>query len=552
MESKLDFSFDNRDAFLRKARNTKFDLLVIGGGITGAGIALDAVTRGLTVCLVEKDDFASGTSSKSTKLIHGGLRYLKQFEFALVKEVGVERAVLHRLAPHLVLPEKMLLPLIKGGSLGKIMTSLGLYIYDFLADVEGEDKRKMLDVSETLALEPLLPKEKLLGGSIYAEYRTDDARLTIEVIKTAYAHGALPLRNVKGAKLIIENNTLVGLGCEDTISGELFEIRASYVVNATGPWVDDVRRLEGPIEGKHLYLTKGSHIVVPRSKLPCQQAVYFDVPEDKRMIFAIPRLDVTYIGTTDTYYDGDKERMRVSEEDCDYLLNAVNRTFAQTSLSRSDIVSSWSGIRPLIYEDGKSASEISRKDEIFEAENGLISIAGGKLTGYRKMAERTVNLVCSKETIRNLPNIGDCQTHKLPLTKRYFSDHGEVVKAINELQTTILAQSANPTLSAYLVNNYGPDARKILATALEMKGGFEVNLMTAEIDHCCNHEMVLEPIDFLIRRSGRCYFLPDTVNTLKDVIFAYFHRLNRVSSAEMATFEAAWDEQITGMTQFGN
>lgn len=551
MEPKLNFSYENRDAFLRKSRNTKFDLLVVGGGITGAGIALDAVTRGLSVCLIEKGDFASGTSGKSTKLIHGGLRYLKQFEFGLVKEVGVERAILHKLAPHLVLPEKMLLPLIKGGSLGKTMTSLGLYIYDFLADVEGEDKRKMLDISETLALEPLLPEERLLGGSIYAEYRTDDSRLTIEVIKTAYANGALPLNNVMGMNFIEEAGLVTGMRCQDTDSSEMFEIKATYVVNATGPWVDDVRRLSGPIQGKHLYLTKGSHIVVPKSKLPCKQAIYFDVPDDTRMIFAIPRLDVTYIGTTDTYYEGDKDGMKVTKEDCDYLLGAVNRTFSNVNLSRADIVSSWSGIRPLIYEDGKSASEISRKDEIFEADNGLISIAGGKLTGYRKMAERIVDLVCSKEPIKKLSNIRACRTDSLPITQRFYSNYDEVLADISKLQKSINAKSKSKSLAIYLISNYGQDAQDMVSKAMTLKGDFESALMEAEIDYCFQNEMILKPTDFLIRRSGRCYFLPDTVNTLKDVIFAYFGGLKGVSSTKISEFETSWDEQVSGMTEFG-
>ena len=550
MESRLNFSYQNRRAFLKEAKSKEFDLLVIGGGITGAGIALDAVTRGLSVGLIEKDDFASGTSGKSTKLIHGGLRYLKQFEFGLVKEVGVERAILHKLAPHLVLPEKMLLPLIKGGSLGKTMTSLGLYIYDFLADVEAEDKRRMLDVDETRALEPLLPADRLLGGSIYAEYRTDDARLTIEVIKSAYANGALPLSHVKGISLNEKDGQVIGVRCEDTNSSELFDIKAKFVVNAAGPWVDDVRRLCGPVQGKHLYLTKGSHIVVPKAKLPCRQAIYFDVPDDKRMIFAIPRLGVTYVGTTDTYYDGDKENMKVAKEDCDYLLAAVNRTFDQINLSRSDIVSSWSGIRPLIYEDGKSASEISRKDEIFEAENGLISIAGGKLTGYRKMAERIVDLVCTKEPINQWPQIGECRTDVLPLTARSYSNFDDVLTAISDVQKGMKGKTDDPFLATYLINNYGHAAEDILKEAIKADGDFESNLMETEINHCFNHEMIIEPTDFLIRRSGRCYFLPETVNKLKDVIFTYFGRLNGVSSAEISKFETSWNEQVSGMTQF--
>ncbi len=551
MEQDLAFSVKNRDHFLKAIRNTRFDLLVVGGGITGAGIALDAVTRGLSVCLIEKGDFASGTSGKSTKLIHGGLRYLKQFEFGLVKEVGVERAILHKLAPHLVLPEKMLLPLIKGGSLGKTMTSIGLYIYDFLADVEGDDKRRMLDAEETIALEPLLPEDKLLGGSLYAEYRTDDARLTIEVVKSAYHHGALPINYVEGIGLLDQNDQVIGMSCKDGLTGEVFDIQADYVVNATGPWVDDVRRLGGTIHGKHLYLTKGSHIVVPWEKLPCQQAIYFDVPNDKRMIFAIPRLGVTYVGTTDTYYDSDKNDVRVSRADCDYLLNAVNLTFPGVDLSIDDIVSSWSGVRPLIYEDGKSASEISRKDEIFESDNGLISIAGGKLTGYRKMAERIVDLVAERFRETNHRSLQPCQTDQLPLTSKHFRSYEEVQEVIAAIKRRITKCNLSANLPGYLVNSFGKDAEAIVDKFFRSQDHpSQLNMIKSEIDHCFENEMIVYPADYLIRRSGRSYFAPDTVDDVKTVIFPYFRESKRFSDEELNQLTSAWDLMVKAMTDF--
>ncbi len=548
MEQGLDFSFDNREVFLRKGRNTSFDLLVLGGGITGAGIALDATLRGLEVCLIEKGDFASGTSSKSTKLIHGGLRYLKQFEFGLVKEVGKERAILHKLAPHLVIPEKMLLPLIKGGSLGKTMTSIGLYIYDFLADVEGEDKRRMLTSEETLALEPLLPPDKLLGGSIYAEYRTDDARLTIEVIKSAYRHGALALNYVKGQDFIQQDGRVVAVQCKDMLTSEIFDIKAEVVVNATGPWVDEVRQQQGPILGKRLYLTKGSHIVVPHHRLPCRQSVYFDVPHDRRMIFAIPRLDVTYIGTTDTYYSLDKDDVNVSQEDCEYLLNAVNQTFVGVDLTMNDIVSRWAGIRPLIYEDGKSASEISRKDEIFEADNGLISIAGGKLTGYRKMAERVVDLVSERIEDEHGKDIGHCTTDQEMLTQPHFSDHQEVMEEISDLRRVMDIRKLPQIIAPYLVHNFGMEARQIVNMTNPEEKDQELALLMSELRYCYRSEMMVHPIDYLLRRSGRAYFLPDRSSDLKKAIFHYFTAVNKQTEKLLPKFEKTW---LTEMEKLG-
>ncbi|UCE92838.1 MAG: FAD-dependent oxidoreductase, partial [Flavobacteriaceae bacterium] len=306
------FSNKYRREFQEKLKNESFDLLVIGGGITGAGIALDAASRGLKVALVEQNDFSSGTSSKSTKLIHGGLRYLKQFDLFLVHEVGSERAILHELAPHLVVPDKMILPIIENGTYGSWLTSIGLKIYDLLANVEGDDKRKMLDKETTLELEPLLPEEILEGAGYYAEYRTDDARLTIEVLKTAVREGATALNYSEVKSLIYHHEQVKGAMLYDKLLKEEYKLKASYVVNATGPWVDDLRESMDPKanRSKRLQLTKGIHLVFPHEKLPVQQSIYFDVP-DGRMIFAIPRHGVTYVGTTDTKFEKEPETVDV-------------------------------------------------------------------------------------------------------------------------------------------------------------------------------------------------------------------------------------------------
>lgn len=550
MAERLELSIRNRTEFIRRAKENTFDLLVIGGGITGAGIALDAVTRGLSVCLIEKGDFASGTSSKSTKLIHGGLRYLKQFEFGLVKEVGRERAILHQLAPHLVVPEKMVLPLIKGGSLGKTMTSIGLYIYDFLADVEGEDKRRMLDKEEVMEVEPLLPEAKLLGGSIYAEYRTDDARLTIEVIKTAHHHGANVLNYLECLAFEEEHERVSGIRAKDHINGEELVIKAKNVINAAGPWVDELRSLIEPISGKRLYLTKGVHLVVPRSKLPIQHAVYFDVPHDTRMIFAIPRLNVTYIGTTDTYYEGDKDRVLVSQQDVEYLLNAVNQTFQVESISPDDIVSSWAGVRPLIYEDGKSASEISRRDEIFESKDGLLSIAGGKLTGYRKMAERIVDMVME----RMYPDIHEdfpTKTEEIALIQEPFSDYNECLAFVETMTELCTQGGLDPINARYLVHNYGRNAMGIyeeMAKYSEVEP--ELALIFSELDYCFDFENIAKPLDFLVRRSGRLFFRPETIRLVEDHIFQYFADRLEVSLDRLGEEKIQWKEVVASTRSF--
>ena len=302
MKESIRFSNLERGQKIQDLQNEIFDLVVIGGGITGGGIALDAASRGMKVALLEKGDFASGTSSKSTKLIHGGLRYLKQFDFWLVKEVGSARAIVHKLAPHLVLPEKMLLPLIEGGSYGKWLTSIGLKVYDILAQVTGDDKRQMLEKKEAMKLEPLLPKKILNGAGYYAEYRTDDARLTIENIKTSLQHGAKALNYAKVVDFLYNDNIISGVKVKDELGKEEFEIKSKYVISAAGPWVDELRSTNNSKKGKRLHLTKGVHLVFPKDKLPVKQSVYFDIP-DGRMMFAIPRGKVTYVGTTDTNFN---------------------------------------------------------------------------------------------------------------------------------------------------------------------------------------------------------------------------------------------------------
>lgn len=502
----------NRDNALEALQSATFDLLVIGGGITGAGIALDAAARGLTVALIDMHDFAAGTSSRSTKLIHGGLRYLKQLEFKLVNEVGRERAIVHKLAPHLVHPDKMLLPLVKDGNYGYWLTSMGLSVYDYLAGVEGDDRRRMLSREETLAAEPLLRAETIEGGGLYAEYRTDDARLVISVIKTAVGFGATAANYIKAEELLIGDRKIAGVRACDLRSNERFTIQARMVVNATGPWVDDIRRYEGEVSGKHLRLTKGVHLVVDRERLPVKQTVYFD-NDDRRMIFAVPRGKTTYLGTTDTEYTGDKREPDVLKEDVDYILNAVNRMFPTVKLTRNDVESTWAGLRPLIHEEGKRASDVSRKDEIFVSSNGLISIAGGKLTGYRKMAERVVDKVIEKLGISKAP----CDTDAITLFGGDFDSYQAVRDFRNDLDHAYPEVFTTRNDASYLVYNYGRDAKSIAEHAHALGGKLEA-LLKAELLYTVEHEMVMTTLDFLERRTGRLNFDFATAQTSAEYI----------------------------------
>lgn len=496
------FSVHNRKEEIKSIREIEFDLTVIGGGITGAGIALDAASRGLNVLLLEKNDFASGTSSKSTKLIHGGLRYLKQFEFGLVKETGQERSTVHRLAPHLAIPEKMLLPFVKDGTYGSVTTSVGLKVYDFLADVLKKDRRYMLDRVKTLATEPLLNKAIVEGGGIYSEYRTDDARLTIEVLKTAKRYEAVLFNYAAVHEFTYSDGLINGLIFKDLISGKRETVKSKLVVAATGPWLDNLLNSQNKEQTNKLRLTKGVHIVVSHSNFPIQHPVYFDTP-DERMIFAIPRGKVTYIGTTDTEFSGDIDRVVATKEDLHYLLSSLKRVFPNVIISESDVESNWAGLRPLIDEIDKAPSELSRKDELYEMEDGLIAIAGGKLTGYRKMAERVVDLVQSRS---DLPHIIQCRTSMIPLTQDPFSDYNMVKKAVRHYSNLVASEGLNEYWGWHLITTYGSNAALIWRHYQESDNKSEEGLLKAELWYGINYEMVYNSADFLIRRTGRLYF----------------------------------------------
>ncbi len=537
----MNFSSRYRKNFIEQLSSRTFDLLVIGGGITGCGIALDASLRGMKVALIEKSDFASGTSSRSTKLIHGGLRYLKQLEFKLVHNVGTERAVVHRNARHIVIPEKMLLPIVKNGSLGKSSSSLGLLVYDLLAGVKKSEQRKMLDRHSTLKAEPLLDFDKLVGGGLYFEYRTDDSRLVIENAKSAFANGTL-LLNYAEAKILTYNQAgkVTGVKVFDKAKGNEFEIKSKVIVNACGPWVDLLRKKDNSLKGKRLQLTKGVHIVFPYKKLPVKQAAYFDTG-DGRMIFAVPRNNVTYVGTTDTVYNQNLDSPQCSKEDAEYLLRAVNDMFPEVNLKLEDIESSWAGLRPLIFEEGKSASELSRKDEIMISDSGLISIAGGKLTGYRLMAEKIVDLVAGKLEKK----FGKCKTKTFRLSGGEFENEAAFKKQLESFLSECAYHSIPPDVMNEWFFRYGTNTSKVIENyntlRLKAETGKEL-YVAAELLYCSEHEMILHLSDFLTRRTGKIFF--DRESSEKQIGY-----LDRLLSAQFQLDEDFTEKDLVSVLE---
>lgn len=537
--------YQQREGLLKHATTVKHGLIVIGGGITGCGIALDAQSRGIPTLLIEMHDIASGTSSRSTKLIHGGLRYLKQLEFGLVQETGRERAVVHHLAPHITIPEPMLLPIIKGGSMPKWMASIGTLIYDFLAGVKKKERRKVLNKKETMQYEPLLTGARVTGGIHYFEYRTDDARLTLAVAKTAQSEGATILTYTKVVDLLYDANEIIGVIVEDVFTGKEYVFKGMEVVNAAGPWVDTLDAKDSDIRKDKLLLTKGVHIVVDYSKFPVQQASYFDVG-DGRMVFAIPREGKTYIGTTDTTYKEDFEEPGITDADKTYLLGCVKHVFPTIQLSVQDIESYWSGVRPLIREVGKSPSAISRKDEIFKSSTGLLSIAGGKLTGYRKMAERITDLIA--ERLHKEYKISACTTETHVLHGGDIERLGGLEYFTNKEIPKLIALGVDASTAQRIIRLYGSNIALYESELKHLDQRLEIvplpDWMKAQLQYTVKYEFVCKPDDFMIRRTADFYFRRKEIASYSNAVIDAMSILLSWTEDRTASYKAEWMKRL--------
>ncbi|MGE7621751.1 glycerol-3-phosphate dehydrogenase/oxidase [Viridibacillus sp. NPDC096237] len=544
------FSSAQREGFIETLDAYSFDVVVIGGGITGAGIALDAVSRGLSVALIDMQDFASGTSSRSTKLVHGGLRYLKQLQIGVVAEVGKERAIVYENGVHITTPQWMLLPFYKGGTFGPYSTSLGLKVYDNLARVNKSERRKMLSAKETLQKEPLLKKDGLLGGGYYVEYRTDDARLTIEVIKKAVELGAVCLNYVKAEEFKYDKEKITGVVVRDQITSRTWTIQSNTVVNATGPWVDEVRKKDQISNNKQLRLTKGVHIVIDQSRFPLQQSVYFDTP-DGRMVFAIPRDGKTYVGTTDTFYVDNPVNPVATDEDVAYLMDTIHYIFPDVQVTQKDVESSWAGVRPLIFKEGKDPSEISRKDEIWESPSGLLTIAGGKLTGYRKMAENILDKIVEKKPFRKS---GPCVTEHMSLSgaKGINSiNFGPYVKNKTYEGTKLGLTKEEAHM---LVSKYGTNIQEIFNIIHTLKvNNSVVDLpiaIHAQLLYAIQNEMAQTPADFFVRRSSRLLFDIDSVYEHKEAVIKLMKKYLSYSAAQEEQYRIELDQLLFEASHF--
>ncbi len=497
-----------RDAMLGRLGGT-YDLLIIGGGITGAGAARDAARRGLKVCLVEQQDLAYGTSSRSSKLVHGGLRYLEQYEFSLVFEAVTERRVLMDIAPHLVNPLGFVFPVYKSSRRGVWTVNLGMWVYDGLSLFRSPKMHRNLSKKAVEKEEPLLRQDGLTGAPLYYDCSTDDARLTLESALDGVLNGATVLTYSKVVGLLRSGEGHVsGVRVRDRITGEEREIHANAVINATGPWSDKTRALGKGMKPR-LRPTKGVHLVVDADRLPVRNAVVCFHPEDGRVLFAIPWGDRTYVGTTDTDFQGDPGKVRADGDDVTYLLAAANHYFPGRDLVEDDVLSTWAGVRPLISEESAGdESSVSREHAIEVDEDLLVTIAGGKLTTYRRMAAEVVDKALGVLMLRGKApdDLRPARTDREPLPGAVGwpedDDRTKVVKVVLDAGKG----KVSPETAALLADTYGTRGVDIAALAATdqalaaplVRGRPEI---MAQVDFSVNQELAATVRDVLIRRT---------------------------------------------------
>ncbi|MFL2100981.1 type 1 glycerol-3-phosphate oxidase [Desemzia sp. FAM 23989] len=576
------FSIEKRKQDIKALKEETLDVLIIGGGITGAGTALQAAASGLKTGLVEMQDFAEGTSSRSTKLVHGGLRYLKNFDVEVVADTVQERAVVQGIAPHIPKADPMILPVYDepGSTFSMFSLKVAMDLYDRLANVTGTKyENYTLSKDEVLEREPQLKSEGLQGAGVYLDYRNNDARLVIENIKRAAEDGGHMVSRTKVVGILHdENDKVCGATVEDLLTGETYDIKARIVLNTTGPWSDTIRQMDAKSDAApQMRPTKGVHLVVDREKLQVPQPTYFDTGKnDGRMVFVIPREEKTYFGTTDTDYKGDFSHPKVEQEDVDYLLEVVNNRYPSAGITINDIESSWAGLRPLISTNGGSdynggnsqpitdesfdnvistiekyqqgevdritveealkdiqtsnseseanPSAISRGSALDIDEDGLITIAGGKITDYRKMALGAMRTVV--EILKNDFN----KTYELIDSSKYPVSGGDINAQEVEEETEKLAQMGvekglSQSEALYLANLYGSNAPKVFALLDEVEQIAGLTLADSlSLRYAMDEEMALTPNDFLIRRTNHMLFMRDTLDGIIEPVIVEMAR----------------------------
>ena len=543
------FSIKTRQEEIERLKNEKLDLLVIGGGITGAGVALQASAAKMKTGLIDMQDFGGGTSSRSTRLVHGGIRYLKTFDVQVVSDTVKERAVIQHIAPHMTQPDPMILPIYDepGTTFTMFSVKVAMDLYDHLAGIEGDSPlikyaNYMMDKEETLKREPQLNSENLQGAGVYLDYQNNDSRLVVENVKKAHDLGCLAVSCLKCIRILHNDQMQAnGVRVHDNLTGEEFEIHADVIINTSGPWSDLVRQEDKEVYKKpRLRPTKGVHLVVDQSRLTVPQPTYFGSgTADGRMIFTIPREGKTYFGTTDTDFTGDYAHPTVEQSDVDYLLNIINKKYPAAHLTIDDIEASWAGVRPLIevevegneaadaatgasVSDSTSApSAVSRGSSLTEAEDGLITLAGGKLTDYRIMANGAMKKIQQKLHDKFSKNFTLQDSAEIKVAGGDFdSDHAE--EELARIAKDGVAAGLASEDATEIANLFGSQAEQIYDYAQKIKPADGLSLgETAALDYSLNEEMTLTPVDYLLRRTYHILFKSDTLSQVKDGVIKH-------------------------------
>ena len=519
----------DRERSLRRLEREEFDLGVIGGGINGAAIARDAAMRGLRVALVERGDFAGGTSSRSSKLIHGGFRYLPQGQLRLVYSALRERELLRRrTAPHLVHPVRFLFPFYKGRGYGRFTMAAGLWLYDLFARVPRAERREILSAARVREMEPALARHGLRGGATYFDAWGDDARLTLENALDAGLHGAAVANCTAAEGFSKASGRLRTAALRDRLAGRSFELRARVFVNAAGPWVDEVRRLDDPAVRPCVRLTKGVHMVLARTALPVSDWMVLS-DAAARIVFVMPHERYVVVGTTDTDYNADAGAVAADEADLKYLLGVLGESLPGMKLTREDIASSFAGLRALVLdgEGSRSPSAVSREEVILESASGMLTVAGGKLTTHREIAEKLVTRVARE---LNPPTSG-CATDVTPLPgARLSAAPGADSEALDALPRT-----TRETLAARYGTRAVLPARLAAADrALATPVASGCPVVGAEVIHAVRNEMALTLADFMVRRIGAVWRWPTEAEAAAPAV------------ARLMAAELRWDQQRCG------
>lgn len=480
-----EFSYKIRINNLNKLKTEKFDLLIIGGGITGAGVARDAAMRGLKVALVEANDFAFGTSSRSSKLIHGGIRYLENKEFHLVFEALSERTNLFEIAPHLVHPLRFMIPLYKSSRVGMFLMGIGMWLYDLLALFQAPELHEKLDTEESLERMPILNSKELLGSYVYSDAYMDDDRLVHETLRSANEFNATCVNYVKANKSVINSKTnhVTAIEVTDQLSGEKFQIAATHVISTVGPWTDLVGQSFVDDWKSILRPTKGIHLTFSKERISLSSAVVMGAEKGNRIVFAIPRHEMVIIGTTDTDFTGNPAEAKVTADDVQYLLNIANQYFPGAALKAQDIISSYVGVRPLVKDDSNNEGKTSREHIIKQDSRGFTFVAGGKYTTYRLMSEQIIDQCMKFFPFEKTAQLQKCETRKS--LNKYTT--------VDELANAI--QNSNSHLEKQLSLRYGSESKVILE-----KFGYTADIWQLEAYQAIHTTMCLNLTDFFTRR----------------------------------------------------